>query len=185
MRLVQLSLRIKDGRRVKYRTLYGALDVKNPRNYLCKCHGYVIELRNIFSRVEEASFDEEKLKFLIPILMAGTKRVSVPKELHHLLFISAVTKSLAQFDFNIFLKEMWPLFETRFFKDHPRLGETRELLSKSAVDLGFGSLEGIEGMLPLETRVTPGVKFGKEIKMEANSSSVTFGEEVKGKCAIL
>jgi len=35
----QSSLRIKDGRRVKYRTLYGTLDVKNPRYYLCKCQG--------------------------------------------------------------------------------------------------------------------------------------------------
>lgn len=35
----QALLRTKDNKRIKYRTLYGTLDVKNPRYYLCKCQG--------------------------------------------------------------------------------------------------------------------------------------------------
>ena len=35
----QAPLRTKENRGIKYRTLYGTLDVKNPRYYLCKCQG--------------------------------------------------------------------------------------------------------------------------------------------------
>ena len=123
--------------------------------------GYAIELRNIFSRLEDASSDEEKLKFLIPVLMAGTKKASVPKELHHLLFIDAVTQPLGQFNFSIFLKEMWPLFESRFFKSHPRFGEIKGLLSKNAVNFGFRPSErtvlaGIPSLLPHVPEVVEG-----------------------------
>ena len=39
--ICKMPLNTKDNRTIKYRTLYGTLDVKNPRYYLCKCHGEI------------------------------------------------------------------------------------------------------------------------------------------------
>jgi hypothetical protein len=35
----QAPLKTKDNRKIKFRTLYGTVDVKNPRYYACKCQG--------------------------------------------------------------------------------------------------------------------------------------------------
>lgn len=35
----QATLNTKDNRKIKFRTLYGTVDIKNPRYYTCKCQG--------------------------------------------------------------------------------------------------------------------------------------------------
>jgi len=50
--ICKASLKTKDNRTIKYRTLYGTMDVQNPRYYLCKCQRttkqVVAPLSNLF-----------------------------------------------------------------------------------------------------------------------------------------
>lgn len=101
--------------------------------------GFAMELAHVVKRLKQSYRNKRESDYLIPLLMAGDDVSSVPVELERRLFINAQDQRTGQFDFLVFLKEMWPLFGTRIFKSHPRLSEIQELLSKGAKELGSES----------------------------------------------
>lgn len=58
----QATLNTKDNRKIKFRTLYGTVDVKNPRYYACKCRG----IKQIITPLENLLDDHTapELKYL-------------------------------------------------------------------------------------------------------------------------
>lgn len=92
--------------------------------------GVTIELTHVVDRLGNTIREKQKPDFLIPLLMAGDEVSSVPVILRRFLYMEAQRQQ--GFDTGAFLREMWALFETRFFKAHPRLREIQELLSRRA-----------------------------------------------------
>jgi hypothetical protein len=99
--------------------------------------GFAMELVHIVDRFKQERRGRRDATFLIPVLMAGNDVSSVPVELRSLLFIEALDRATNKFDLMVFFKEMWPLFETRFFKNHPQLAKIKELLNQGALELNF------------------------------------------------
>jgi hypothetical protein len=114
--------------------------------------GVSIEVTHIVDRINKKIEAKEDIDFFIPLLMEGDEVSSVPPILRRFLYMESYRHST--FDIKCFLKEMWALFETRFFKKHPRLKDIQTFLSQSAVKLDT-RLQGLESsiVIPLKTRL--------------------------------
>lgn len=85
---------------------------------------YATEVRLVIERLRNSDTSD----FLIPLLMDGDYLSSVPTQLSGKLYIEAINPETGKFDSALFWRQMWPVFEERIFRDHPRLEDIRKIL---------------------------------------------------------
>ncbi len=94
---------------------------------------YPEELKHVERRIRKT----KNTDFLIPVLMAGKHETAVPEQLEEYKYLDSINLETGKFDSAIFWEEMWPLFEQRFFRSHPKLVEIKTLLDRSALEIEF------------------------------------------------